>query len=182
MAANESASITHFSNVTIGTSNGGGALVVGGTTVNSLNASSRVVSLTSATALDAATHGNGKYVTLDLLAGFDTTLPAATGSGDIYEIAIGTVSTSNDYGILVTTTDIMQGSVVLIDTDTVADSATGFATTGTSDSLTMNATTTGGLTIGDAVKFIDVASGVWHVSGTITGSGTIATPFAAEVS
>lgn len=154
-------------------------VTVGDTLQNGFDASSRIVSLTEATVVTAALHGNGKLVTLDLLAGFDTTLPAATGGGDTFHFIVGTVNTTNDYGILANGTDIFKGSVVMIDTDTVADSASGFATGATTDKIEINGTSKGGLRIGDTITFIDGASGVWYVQGTLTGSGAIATPFAA---
>ena len=144
---------------------------------NQLDSGGRVVTHIAASSLTRDLHANGKINFLSLLAGFDTTLPEATGSGDSYFFQIGIVNTTNDYGILALTTDIMTGSVVIIDTDTVADSATGFATAATSDKIEINGTTQGGLTIGDWVEFRDLADATWSVRGILTGSGTIETPF-----
>ena len=47
--------------------------------------------------------------------------------------------------------------------------------------ITLNGTTTGGVNKGDWIELEDIASGVWGVAGTITGSGTEATPFSAAV-
>lgn len=142
------------------------------------DASSRIVTLIATTACTKATHAN-KICLLSLLAGFTVTLPEATGSGDIYEFKVGIVRTSNAYIIAAKTTDTMSGFAFIIDTDT-NDNAEGFAINGTDDKLTLNATTTGGLTIGDTIRCIDAQDATWHVECFLTGSGTIATPGSAS--
>lgn len=148
--------------------------------VNQLDASRRLVTLTVATTLTAPLHA-GRTILLSLLAGFTVTLPPATGNGDRYHFKIGIVRTSNSYIIAVASADdTMAGPVSMVDTDT-NDNMEGFAASGTSDTITMNATTTGGLTIGDWIELVDVAANLWHVSGQLTGSGNLATPFSAAV-
>ncbi|KKM71132.1 hypothetical protein LCGC14_1433720 [marine sediment metagenome] len=148
--------------------------------VNQLDASRRIVNLTEATTLTAPLHA-GRTILLSLLAGFTVTLPPATGNGDIYHFKVGIVRTSNSYIIAVaSSSDTMAGPVSIVDTDT-NDNMEGFAASGTSDTITMNATTTGGLTIGDWIELADVAANLWHVSGQLTGSGNLATPFSAAV-
>jgi len=71
----------------------------------------------------------------------------------------------------------MSGVCFAVDS-TGADVATAFMTSATSDKVTLNITTTGGLG-GDTVEAYDSASGVWTVRVFINGSGTLATPFAA---
>ena len=57
--------------------------------------SGAVVDVTGATvAITAATHGS-RVVTLNRAACVTATLPAATGSGEIYRFIIGTTATSN---------------------------------------------------------------------------------------
>ena len=150
--------------------------------ISQLKRSSRIVTETAAFTFTPERHG-GKITLLSLLAGFTATLPPAIGSGIKYRIHVGIVRTSGNYIIAVAnSSDNMEGSVVLIDTDSVDNEATGFVTTSnTSDTITMNATTTGGLTIGDYIELVDVAVNVWHVRGLLTGSGSIATPFSAAV-
>jgi len=145
---------------------------------NALDASTRIVTLLAASTMTAAANGNGKINNLSLLAGFDTTLPAATGTGDIYRFNVGIVNTSNDYGVLANGTDTITGLIMTVDTDST-DNVVGFAADGTDDKIEINGTTKGGLTIGDWFEFTDVASALWHVRGQLTGSGTIITPFAA---
>jgi hypothetical protein len=55
------------------------------------------------------------------------------------------------------------------------------AVAATSDTITLNGTTTGGVSIGDWVEIVDVASGVFAATGLTTSSGTEATPFSATV-
>jgi len=79
-----------------------------------------------------------------------------------------------DCTIAALTTDIMQGAIA-VSTDAGGTVA---PCTATSDKLTMNGSTTGGL-LGSYVEVKDVLDGTWHVSGALISSGTEATPFAA---
>ena len=130
------------------------------------------ITLTTTTTLDRDTHLDTVCV-LDRAGGFVTTLPAATGSGDVYRFYVKTTATA-DMTIAALTTDILQGGVAVM-TAATAGSA---AATATSDKLVMNGSTTGGL-LGSYVEVKDVVSGAWHVSGTLVSSGTAATPFSA---
>ena len=148
--------------------------------VNQLDASRRLVTLTVATTLTAPLHA-GRTILLSLLAGFTVTLPAATGNGDRYHFKVGIVLTSGNYIVQVaSSSDTMAGPISMVDTDT-NDNMEGFAASGTSDTVTLNVTTTGGLTIGDWFELVDVAANLWHVSGQLTGSGDLASPFSAAV-
>jgi len=143
--------------------------------------SQRLVTLTGDVTVDVATH-EGRICLLGEVGGnaaLAVTLPAATGSGAVYEFVISVVNTSG-YTIQVTTTDIMQGSIMVKDAD--SGGAQAWPTAGTSDTITLDGTTTGGVSIGDTVKLIDILSGKWAVSGQVTQSGTEATPFSAAVS
>lgn len=146
--------------------------------VSFLDRSRRIISLTAAVTLTPQAH-EGKILLLSLLAGFTVTLPAAVGSGAVYRFHVGIVRTSNSYIVNCSpTTDNFEGSITMVDTDSPDNEATGFVTTGSDDNrFTLNATTTGGLTIGDWIEFLDAASTVWHVRGQLSGSGSIATPF-----
>ena len=108
------------------------------------------------------------------------TLPAATGSGQHYKIMVGTVSAMTaGYKVQVTGDDTMDGVVM-----TLADGGNtvlGFETAAASDTFTMDGTTTGGVSIGDFIELIDIASNQWAISGQTTSSGTEATPFSAAV-
>ena len=148
--------------------------------VNQVDASRRIVTLIAATTLTAPLHA-GRTMLLSLLAGFTTVLPPAVGGGDIYHFKVGIVRTSNSYIIEVASADdTMAGPVSIVDTDS-SDNMEGFAASSTSDTITLNATTSGGLTIGDWIELVDVAVNLWHVSGQLTGSGNLVTPFSAAV-
>lgn len=118
----------------------------------------------------------GKTVLWSLLASFTSTLPAATGSGDIYRFMVGIVTTSGGGYVLATDgTAVFKGVLWLTALASVGASNV-FGTT-TLKNITLNATTTGGLTIGDWIQVQDIATNVWAVQGTLSGSGTLATPF-----
>lgn len=137
-----------------------------------------VVAVTSSTLTARVDAHAGVPVVLNRAAGIAVTLPAATGSGASFEFIIGATVTSNTTTIKVANaTDVMGGAL------TVATDIAGVTcpTTSTSDTITMNGSTTGGI-IGSRVKLIDVASGLWSVSGELVSSGTEATPFSATVS
>ena len=62
-----------------------------------------------------------------------------------------------------------------------ADTAVMFETTSTSDTITMNGSTKGGI-VGDLIELIDADSGFWQVRVIGSATGTEATPFSAAVS
>ncbi len=111
---------------------------------------------------------------MSLLGSFASTLPAATGTGGIFTFKIGIVTTSGGgYVINTTGSDVFSGCLNIAK---AAAATAGFISTA-NKTLTMNATTTGGLTIGDWLQVQDIQTGVWSIHGLLTGSGTIATPF-----
>lgn len=128
--------------------------------------------LTTTTTIDRDTHIDTVCV-IDRAGGFAITLPEATGSGDVYRFYVKTTLTA-DCTIAALTTDILQGAV-MIATDIAGVTC---PATATSDKLTMNGSTTGGL-LGSYVEVKDVVDGAWHVTGALVSSGAEATPFAA---
>lgn len=130
---------------------------------------------TATLALDEDTHA-GTTVLLNKADGITVTLPTSVGKGAKYSFFVGTTFTSNGV-IQVTTTDIIQGGVSV---STDAGGVT-ILTASTSDTLTMNGSTTGGLK-GSFVDFEDVSAGIWKVSGFLVSTGAEATPFSAAVS
>ena len=142
-----------------------------------------VVSVTDASVtLDADTHA-GKIVVLNRAAGVTVTLPAATATGDVYTIVIGTAATSNANIIQTSaTTEHMTGSLRGVDDD--VEGATGYQWNAETndDTVTMNGTSTGGKA-GDTIVIRDYESTNFTVDGYITQSGgSEATPFSAAVS
>lgn len=119
-----------------------------------------------------------RMVTLNRAAGIAVTLPAATGSGDVYRFFLGTTVTSNSTTIKVVGNDIMVGTCITLQDG--GDTMVGFETAADSDTITWNGTTTGGIK-GDQVELIDVALDTWAVRVIQSATGTEATPFSATV-
>ena len=125
--------------------------------------------------LTAAAHA-GKVIKLNQAAGVAITLPAATGTGNVYRLFTSVALSSNSVTIKVAnSTDVMAGVA------TVAATASGtFPTAASSDTITFNATTQGGL-LGSYVEIEDIASGVFRVMVHSVGTGTAVTVFSATV-
>lgn len=106
------------------------------------------------------------------------TLPAATGTGAKMTLINNITQTQGTVVIAAPGTTNVVSGVAYAYGSTVAD-AEAFVTTATSDKITFNLTTTGGLG-GDIVEAWDTSTGVWTVQVKFRGSGTLATPFAAS--
>ena len=147
--------------------------------VGPMKRSGRIVTETAAFTLDPLVHG-GRLTLLSLLAGFTVTLPASIGSGVIFAMEVGIVLTSNTYVVAVAnSSDTMKGTVST--TGGTADRCEGFAAADASDTFTINATTQGGLTIGDWFEFTDMVTNTWVIRAGLSGSGTLVTQFSAAV-
>lgn len=128
--------------------------------------------------LSKATH-DGKTLIVNALTGHTVTLPPASGSGMRLRIVSTVAPTSNSNIIKVAnTTDVMQGSAR---TSLASGVGTNFPTAATSDTITLNRTTTGGATNGESIELEDIAPGIWNVWANLNGSGVLATPFSATV-
>lgn len=131
----------------------------------------KIVNVTDPTVtLSAATHAN-KTTTLNRAAGVTVTMPAATGTGNIYRLFVGTTTTPN---IIINRagSDTFHGMVYQL--------ADGGSTLNAYEcagavAITLNGTTTGGIK-GDQFEFQDVASGTWRIIGHTSATGTEATP------
>lgn len=135
------------------------------------------VEVTSATVTVTDGAHAGQRILLNRAAGVTATLPAATGSGAQYEFIL-MADASGDQIIQVAGDDTMMG-VAFLGNDSAGASC--FYTTDTSDTITLNGTTTGGLK-GARVIVDDVAADVYAVMVYSEASGTEATPFSAAVS
>lgn len=131
------------------------------------------VNLTGATATLTAAQ-SGSVVTFNRAAGTTVTLPAAV-VGLTYTFVIGTVATSNAQKVITPASVFLGGGLNIDKALTVTRYA---ADTTTIRSVNLNGTTTGGLTIGDTFTVTCATATVWNVSGIVTASGTLATPFA----
>ena len=119
----------------------------------------------------------GQRVVFNRAAGVTATLPAATGSGNRYEF-IGAVDATGNQIIQVTGNDTMAG-VAYLGNDSAGASC--FYTAATSDTITLDGSTKGGLK-GWRVICDDIAADTWAVLVMSEASGTEATPFSAAVS
>jgi hypothetical protein len=121
----------------------------------------------------------GKTVTISSAAPIAITLPQATGSGAKYKFVVAVAATATGHTIKVANaTDVMMGYAFCVTTST--DNAEGFKTSATSDTITLNGTTLGGV-VGDIVEIEDVVSGKFSVKLFTAPTGTEATPFSATV-
>ena len=102
-------------------------------------------------------------------------LPAITSDtiGATYKFFVGT--TASDLDIKTDGTDKFVGNLVLAAAAT--SQARGFAPAASNDVISMNGTTTGGIA-GSVVEVTAIATAEYLVTGTLLGSGTLATPFA----
>lgn len=129
--------------------------------------------------LTRAAH-NGKTTLLNSLTGSIVTLPAATGTGSIFRFKVSVLATSNSHIVKVANgTDIIQGLLSQLSDN--ANAMLGWTAGAADDTITLNRTTTGSLTRGEAFEIQDVASGLFLVTGLIQASGTEATPFSSTV-
>lgn len=142
--------------------------------------STRVVSTTASTLTVTEASHDGKVIVLASTHTQTVTLPQATGSGGKYSFFVSTTGTDGSKVIKVANaTDVMAGVSVV--SSTATDQVSSFLTSATSDTITLNNTTTGGI-LGTSVEIIDVATGVFKVEVQQAASGTVATPFSAAVS
>ena len=137
------------------------------------------VSITGATLTCTKDVHAGRTTVISAVAGCAVTLPAATGTGSVYRFVIGSTITSNSTTIKVANAiDVMSGRAFVISDNTAA--VLGFATGATSDTITLNGTTLGGI-IGDHIEIIDAITGTFAVRVFTAATGTEATPFSATV-
>jgi hypothetical protein len=154
-----------------------------------------VVAITASTTLNPVDHG-GRIITVggSLAANVVLTLPTINTSTDpassgpgadpntlnnegvVYTIWVPTTISTSSLKIGTDGTDRFVGSVLSIDTDT-SGAAVGFTAGASDDFINFNGTTTGGVA-GTFVQIVAVAANKYMVSGTVNGSGTVATPFA----
>ena len=154
-----------------------------------------VVAITASTTLNPQDHG-GRILTVGgtLAADLTLTLPAINASTDpsssgpgadpntlnnegvVYTIWIPTTIATSSLKIGTNGTDKYVGSVLSIDTDT-SGAAVGFTAGASDDFINLNGGTTGGVA-GTFVQIVAVAALKYMVTGTVNGSGTVATPFA----
>lgn len=129
------------------------------------------------------TSGPGRTIALDTAVGGSTIiLPAATGSGSMYRFVVTVLATSGSHIVKVAnSSDTMQGMIISTLSGTPTTNNIWLATAGTSDTITLNRTTTGSVTLGEWFEIRDIATNKFQVYGVTSQSGTGATPFSATV-
>lgn len=137
------------------------------------------VEVTSATVTLGATHA-GRTTVLNRAAGIAVTLPASSGSGNVYRLHVKTTFTSAATVKVANSTDVMQGTAILFADG--GDTTVGFATASTADTIDLLGTgnSTGGI-FGASIVLTDVLAGFWSVTYVSDAAGTEATPFSATV-
>ena len=154
-----------------------------------------VVEITASTTLNPVDHG-GRIISVggSLAAALTLTLPTINVStnpitsgpgqdpntlnneGFVYTIWVPTTISTSSLKIGTNGTDKFVGSVLSIDTDT-SGAAVGFTAGATNDFINFNGGTTGGVA-GTWVRIVAVAANKYMVTGTVLGTGIVATPFA----
>ena len=156
-----------------------------------------VVDADASVSLTVGTHA-GKIVHNDAAGAVTYTLPAINANADSavagpgadlnnlsnigakFTIVASITKTGSLIVQVANATDVMVGQAVISDTDT-GSAAYSFQTASTSDTVTLNGSTTGG--VGPStIECTALASGKWLVSVVTGGTGTVATPFSAAVS
>lgn len=147
-------------------------------TANALLAGGVVDTTATTLAVTQATH-SGRTVTVSSTAPIAITLPQATGTGATYRFNLRVAATATQHTIKVgNSTDVMSG--VYMSLCTTAATLITFATSATSDTITLNGTTTGGY-IGATFTIRDIKTGFFEIVGIDTCASTTTTPFSASV-
>jgi len=144
-----------------------------------ITGSGSLVSVTADATMTSASNA-GRTMVLDVASGATVTLPAASGTGNIYKFFVKTTVTSNNYVIQVANGDDTMAGLAIVAND-ADNSASIFETVAASDTITLNGTTTGGI-LGGTIEIQDIASNVFSVVARGAATGTEATPFSAAVS
>jgi hypothetical protein len=133
--------------------------------------------------ITAASHA-GKTVTVSSTSPLAVTLPQATGTGNRYRFNVRVAATATSSTIKVANaTDVIAGAVHVSTSATTTDVAAivaAFHTSASSDTITLNGTTLGGVA-NDWIEIVDIKTGVFQVHANTKATGTYATPFSATV-
>ena len=144
----------------------------------STDASARIVA-TTVTALSLTVTQHGERIVLvntNSTVANTFTLPAATGTGVKFHVINNIVQTQGSVVVAAAGTDVLTGKALAFDSTAVTAQAEVFLTSASSDKVTFNLTTTGGLGYDEVVAY-DVAAATWLVEVKTVGSGNLATPF-----
>lgn len=118
---------------------------------------------------------SGALCLFDRTAGNIYTLPTPA-EGMYFDFQVAVSVTSSDIHKVITTSGAFLLGAITVGTIATA-SAGGFSANGTNIvSVTMNATTDGGL-LGGQFRVVAISTTQWAVQGYLIGSGTVETPF-----
>ena len=154
-----------------------------------------VVEITASTTLDPVAHA-GRIISVggSLAANVVLTLPSINTStnsitsgpgqdpntlnneGVTYTIWVPTTISTSSLKIGTDGTDKFVGSVISVDTDS-SGAVVGFTAASSNDYINLNGTTTGGVA-GTWIQIVAIAANKYMVTGSVLGSGVVATPFA----
>lgn len=147
-------------------------------TAGFISGADSLVSATASTLTVTPEDHSGRIIKLNRAAGITVTLPAATGTGNVYKFFVETTVTG-DYIIKVAdNTDTMAGQAIIL--QDAGDTLVAFEAGATADTITLNGDTSGGLK-GASVILQDVSSNLWWVQVVTAATGTEETPFSATV-
>ena len=155
-----------------------------------------IVDITSSTTLNPVDHG-GRIISVggSLAAALTLTLPTinvstnpitsgpgqdpntANNEGVVYTIWVPTTISTSSLKIGTDGTDKYVGTIVMNDVDSDGAALVGFSAAAANDFINLNGTTTGGVA-GSWVQIFAIAANKYMVTGTVLGTGTVATPFA----
>ena len=151
-----------------------------------LPVASTPISITTSTKTLTTEYAN-RTTLLNRAAGIAVTLPAATGTGDVYRLVVLATFTGAASIAVADSTDYMIGNALLgIDGGTAVPHLYPTANTGTlateSDTINLFGTSnsTGGIK-GQVITLTDIATDIWSVQIVGDAGGTEATPFSAAV-
>jgi len=155
-----------------------------------------VVDITTSTTLNPEAHG-GRIISVggSLAAALTLTLPTINVStnsvtsgpgqdpntlnseGVVYTIWVPTTISTSSLKIGTDGTDKFVGSITMNDVDSDGAALVGFFAAAANDFINLNGTTTGGVA-GSWIQIVAIAANKYMVTGTVLGTGTVATPFA----
>ena len=172
-----------FDGVTAGTASASKVLIADSNgNVAGLGRPSTIIAAGGTKALVASQNNN--VIQLNTATGSVVTLPAASGSGVGYSFYVSVLATSNSHIIYTASANGVGGSDVfrgLINGSRIdsGNAVLGFAAQSTSNTITLNRSTTGSVTLGEYIDVTDVATNVWLIrSGMLSSTGAaFATPF-----
>ena len=149
----------------------------------SLNLKQNIVASTAST-LAPTIAQSGSIFTINAAAGCVVTLPAAT-AGLCYSFHLGTTVTSNTFTVnAASSSDVLQGAVIVIDKDNVgsivatnAGATLGLDIPAAADHQFVADGNTKGRFLGTMLNYVCITDALWYVTGVNFSDGTLATAF-----